>query len=132
MMANFLLITNASEAAWLSAFAETLARLGVVQVAIEEDAIEEFLRAPYELVIIDAATVKEPVSLARKLHDLKPDARVAVMTTIPTWREARDILRAGAVDYFPRTLSSQELLVTIRTILREEINNEPDDVSISR
>jgi len=131
MRVNFLLITNASETAWLSTFEETLARLGTVRVATEKEANEEFLKLPYELIIIDAATVEQPVTLAQKFHNLKPDVRVAVMTTVPTWREARDILRAGVVDYFPRTLPSQELLVTIRTILQEEINNEPDDDSIS-
>ncbi len=121
-MANFLLITNTSQTGWLSSFVKTLAPLGNVQAATEKNANEEFLKRPYELVIIDAATVEEPVSLAQKFYKLKPDVRVAVMTTIPTWREARDILRAGVVDYFPRTLSGQELLVTIRTILQEEIN----------
>lgn len=131
MGTNFLLITNAGETTWLTTFEETLARLGFLRVATEKEANKEFLKLPYELVIIDAATVEEPVPLAQKFHDLKPDTRIAVMTTVPTWREARDILRAGIVDYFPRTLPSQELLITIRTILQEEINNEPDDDSIS-
>lgn len=132
METSFLLITNAAEKGWLTTLEETLAPLGSLRIATKKGASEEFLKQPYELVIIDATTVEEPVLVAKTLHTLKPNVRIAVMTTVPTWQEARDILRAGVVDYFPRTLSSRELLVTIKTILQEEINNEPNDDSTSR
>lgn len=131
METHFLLITNAGETTWLTAFEQTLSRLGDLRVTTEKEATETFSKWSYELVIIDSATVEEPLSLAQKLQSRKPDTRIAVMTTVPTWREARDILRAGIVDYFPRTLPSQELFITIKTMLQEKVDNEPDNDSIS-
>lgn len=117
MATTFLLITNRGEAGWSAMVSETLTPLGSLRIISEEKACTDVLRTRYDLIIIDAAAVKEPAELVSRLCRQRKNVRIVVVTASPTWREARDVLCAGAFDYFRRPPSKEELLSTIKDAL---------------
>lgn len=116
-MKTILLISDQSESAWASVLRNTLIELISLHIASEKDARKEVSRLSFALVIVDSGVVKKPASLVSELAFQKPDLPIAVASAAPNWREARDTLRAGAVDYFQQTLSKIELQQIIQNLL---------------
>ena len=100
MNTNLLVVSNQRETAWLAILREFLGTSGTLHIVSEAGAIGEISRTHYDLIVIDATTVQEPAKLVSRLREQRRDARIVVLTISPTWQEARDVLRAGAIDYF--------------------------------
>lgn len=100
MNTNLLVVSNQRETDWLAILREFLGTSGTLHIVSEAGAIGEISRTHYDLIVIDATTVQEPAKLVSHLRGQRRDARIVVLTISPTWQEARDVLRAGAIDYF--------------------------------
>lgn len=115
MKITFLLISDRNKTAWSDMLSHALSPLGSLQVATEDEAGAEILSTNYDLIIIDAAVIKEPAQLVAQLSRQRPELRILVAAVTPTWQEARAVLRAGAADYFPRPPNVEELLLQCGT-----------------
>ena len=65
------------------------------------------------------------VEATRRLHETHPDCRVIVLTTFDDDELVFEGLRAGAVGYLLKAVSSPRLLEAIRTVARGESMLEP-------
>jgi DNA-binding NarL/FixJ family response regulator len=117
MKNSFLLISDQDEPAWAAVLKEALDPFGHLNIVREGEAEAEILRARHDLIIIDAAAINQPARLVSRLLALRPELRIAVAAAAPEWQETRNVLRAGAVDYFRRSPNKEELHFTIRDIL---------------
>lgn len=69
----------------------------------------------YDLVFLDAGIVaneEEPDNLTRFVSTVRqrwPNTNFILITASPTWRRAKDVLQAGAVDYIRQTLDEDRL-----------------------
>ena len=117
MRANFLLINGTRESYWHQVLEDALATLGTVQIGEEEEAVELVLQQSYDIVIVDATAVKDVPLLVSRIRAQRPDARIVVATTSPTWTRARAAFRAGATDYIRKSLNEDELLSAFRVAL---------------
>jgi predicted nucleotide-binding protein/DNA-binding NarL/FixJ family response regulator len=117
MTKSVLFVTGQPGSSWLPTVKEAVAPLGRLQSISEEDAETEIARIPYDLAIIDAATVKNAVALVSQLHSQRPEMPIVVATLSRGWRRAREALRAGATDYIPKSLNKEELSSIIANLL---------------
>jgi DNA-binding NarL/FixJ family response regulator len=116
-MKHFLLVGNPSGSQWSSILRRALSTLGELRIASEANAPREISRKNYDAIIVDAGAVQDVNALTSLLRQDHPQARVIVATASPTWRRAREALRAGAADYIRKSLDEKELLVAIQEAL---------------
>jgi CheY-like chemotaxis protein len=85
------------------------------------NALAEVARRRYKVTVIDADTVKEPAELAAKLTS-KSGLPPTVVSTAPTWQEARDVLSAtgGAAKYVDSAQGSSELWENVLDTARQD------------
>lgn len=104
MKKNILLITMQIQAKWVTTIDQAAKSLGAHGVRIiSPQSIKEIENA--DIVIVDALAVKDIVSLVSDLHKSYPKVAILVATLSPTWRRAREVMEAGAKDYFRKSLS---------------------------
>jgi len=113
----FILITGRNDSGWSKMLYETLLNLGSVQIVFEDDVDSRVSEASFDLIVLDACAVKDSAMLVSQLCSLRPRLRILVTTAAPNWREARDILRAGAVDYYLWPQNREELFSVIQDAL---------------
>jgi len=116
-MKHFLLVGTPSSSQWSSILRRALSPLGELRIASEADAPREIARKSYDAIILDAGAVRDVNTLTSLLRQGHPHARVIVATASPTWRRAREALRAGAADYIRKSLDEQELQAAIQAAL---------------
>lgn len=112
-----LLVIGDPQSLWCSALSTALASLGYVRLIGEKEVDSDALQTHYDLIIMDAASVKEVTSLVQRLRILVPEARIIVATLSPTWQRARAALRAGAVSYVRRSENVEEFLSIVKEFL---------------
>jgi DNA-binding NarL/FixJ family response regulator len=117
MKISVLLISDHDEPAWAAVLKDALDSIGHLNIIRECKAEAEILRARHDLIIIDAAAINQPARLVSSLLALRPQLPIAVAAAAPEWQETRNVLRAGAVDYFRRSPNKEELHYTIQDLL---------------
>jgi DNA-binding NarL/FixJ family response regulator len=117
MCRTFLMIGNQEEFLSSPHVLRALTALGEVAVFPPKEALEHLLVSKYDMVIIDATMLDSEMLLLSQIRARQPDARLLVLTASPTWRRARDVLKAGAMDYMSKSLSEKEYLDTFQELL---------------
>lgn len=112
-MAQFLLVTNKTRSTWVKTVRDAVSNSGQLRLVSEGRALTEMEHAVYDIVLIDTTAVDNIVFLVASLHAKRPEAKIIVGTLSNDWQPAREVLRAGATDYIPKSLSSKELASTL-------------------
>jgi DNA-binding response OmpR family regulator len=115
--ARFLLINGTRERRWCQVLEEVLAPLGTLRAGEEKNALELVLQQSYDVVIVDATGVKDVSLMVSRIRAQRPDARIVVATASPTWRRAREVFYAGAIDYIRKSLNKEEVLSVFQAAL---------------
>lgn len=118
---RFLLLQGDKDSHWSAFLAEVIAPLGNLSVAFAQEWIVEKEEEPDGLIIVDATNVEQFEKLVLTLCAEKPQRRVVVMTASPTWQRARAAFEAGAIDYLPKTLPTDELQSIFKQLLQEPL-----------
>jgi len=91
-----------------------------------EEALRLAAKLRPHIVLMDMRMpVMDGVEATRRLSETQPDCRVIVLTTFDDDELVFDGLRAGAVGYLLKAVSSPRLLEAIRTVARGESILEP-------
>jgi DNA-binding NarL/FixJ family response regulator len=114
---TFLLVGNRAKTQWALVLQQALSPLGRLHLVSEEEAVQAVVQSDYVVIIIDAGVVQDAALLTSRLRGQRPGVRVVVATASPTWRRAREALRAGAADYIRKSLDEQELHSKIQAVL---------------
>jgi DNA-binding NtrC family response regulator len=117
---KILLLDGHDDLRWLSVLRDVVSTLrGSVELGSVTD-IQDVGWGDYDLVLLDAGACSGLVSAIRAIHAQDPGARVVMLSAAPTWKEARELMTAGAVDYARKSLDREDLLATLRRNLTRE------------
>ncbi len=117
---KIVILSNNDESPWLTAVNHALIPLGNTTIWTEKDALKQFRRTKFDLLLIDASSVDNDIaSLVQLLHLENEWVPIVVATTSPTWRRARDILLAGASDYIGRSFEPERIRAKCRDAMEQ-------------
>lgn len=111
MVKKILLVTAQVQSTWVKTVKQAARDLGTPTVASPQSAKTKVERV--DLIVVDAAAVKDVVSFVSELRRLYPHVPILVATFSPSWRSVRDVIEAGAKDYIRKSLSSVQLKSTL-------------------
>lgn len=118
---TFLLVSKTSRNYWRQVLGEALSSLGSLQVHQEQNVLALVLQQSFALIIIDAAAVSDAARLVSRIRICQPDARIVVATASPTWKQAREVFYAGAVDYVRKLSDKNETLFMLKNALEKAL-----------
>jgi len=117
MRYNFLLVGNQDDSPSFYVLTKALTTLGELEILSKKEAMGRIQASEYSIIIVDATILDSEMLLISQIRTQRPDARILVLTASPTWRRAREAMKAGAMDYLSKSLNGQEYLNTFRDIL---------------
>ena len=107
---------------WWSGFSQKVLSEHGYKVDIahdEEGALMRLDSRKYDIVIMDYyVSGVDGVSSLRRILNKHPEERVVVVSAAPSWKEGRDICRAGAFDYLSKSFDENKLLESIQEVLK--------------
>jgi hypothetical protein len=114
-----LLITSQPRPRWAATLVDALSSLARVEDVREEEIVGK-TQAHYDLIIVDAAAVRDVDCLLEDLLKNRPNTKIAVATLSRTWRRERTTMRIG-VEQISKTLNKEQLLKRVIDLM-----NSPD------
>ena len=122
-MANPRILVVDDEEGMREVCADTLARLGDVDVVTEGDPQKAAKRLEQEAFDLLLSDIRMPgmdgVALLRQAREHDPNLPVLMLTGFPTVDSAVECLKLGAVDYVTKPFIPDELLATVQRLLEE-------------
>lgn len=116
MKHRFLLIAL-SDDPWNTVLQTAVTQFDELQIASDDQCVRLIQEQDYALVILDATYVIDVPQLIEAILEQQANIPIIVATASPTWRRAREILSAGAVDYVRKSFHQEELVSALRSAL---------------
>lgn len=116
--ANVLFIGR--DAPWYRVLREALKSQGDVAQTTLEEAKKELQRRKYTLIVVDTAGLsEESIRLTvKRLRKLQPQSYIVFASASPSWRPAREALRAGASDYIVKSYDPRRTIKALELYLQ--------------
>lgn len=116
---SIILIDGSHDYPWAKVLKDSLNPMDILEIIHEDNAVTLIAQRNYDLVIIDAAAVRDAPLLVSHIRTKCNDARIMIVTASPTWRRAREAFQAGATDYVQKSLDTKETKLTIQAALKK-------------
>jgi DNA-binding NarL/FixJ family response regulator len=102
-----------SEPRWIEFAKRDLGVFEIVVAKTEEEAIAQLDEDQFDLVIASAASLE----ILKVISEKYSEKKVVVTTVQPSTQEALQAYRMGAIRYFPKSFSQQDLLNNVKEVL---------------
>lgn len=113
-MAGVCFINGQSDRQWIESLREAAQSLGKPFMRIDHWRLQDKLQ-DCELIIIDAGAIGDDlISVVERIRALNSGVRIVVVSSVPHWKEARQILLAGATDYVRKENDREAILGILR------------------
>lgn len=111
------LVSDSAPTPWTVAIERAIEQIGrvICKTTSELDQCSGAKKA--DLIIVDASTTQRTAQVIAMLRSVNRAGRIVVFTASPDWKEARDVLKAGALDYVPKSVQGTRLQEYLRTVL---------------
>jgi DNA-binding NtrC family response regulator len=94
--------------------------LEVSTVPSADEALEMIKKYEFDLLLIDVKMPRhDGMFLMREILKVIPDMPIVVMSGYPTPETVSDVLKLGATQFIPKPFRPDELIKTIRPVLRK-------------
>lgn len=111
MTKQIIIISNQLESPWLATAIDALQSFGVSHVFSEENIFNQSSVKLCDLILIDASSINtDLVEMIKQLCRNYYKKPIVVMTNSPTWRRAKEVILAGAVEYTRRTFDRKKIV----------------------
>src|SRR5580704_11158789 len=114
---GFLLIGNPADIDLRMMLEQILAPMGQLQTVARLQFVDSTAIGGFEAVLIDSSAIHDFAPLAKWLQQRWPKLPVIVLGALPSWVQAREAFRAGAIDYVLKSPRADLLGVEIYNAL---------------
>ena len=117
---KILLLDGRDASYWLKALDKAVSALDGTLEIVNASSTQPISWRDYDLIILDAGVFQDLPSTIFQIRLQEPEARIVVFSPAPTWKEAREVILAGAADYSRKSLDREHILSTIRKNLTKQ------------
>jgi GAF domain-containing protein/ActR/RegA family two-component response regulator len=120
-----LLVRNEDNQHWEDIIEESLSPGRSLQRCTEGEILEKLRNRHFALIIVDAEAVDDAPRLVSAIKAKDKKARIVVATASPTWKPAREVLKAGAVDFIRKLSDPGAIRLRLEQALQKPLKR-PD------
>jgi DNA-binding NarL/FixJ family response regulator len=117
---KILLLDGRDVSYWLEALQRAVSALDGALEIVGEASIQHISWHDYDLVILDASVFSDLPSTISWIRSQDPEARIVVFSPAPDWKQAREVMLTGAIDYAPKSLDREHILSTLKKNLARQ------------
>ena len=112
--AKVLLLDGRDASHWSRALDRAVSKLDGTLEVFDVSSARSVSWQDYDLLILDAGAIQDLPSTISQIRLQDPEARVVVFSPAPTWKQAREVMLAGAADYARKSLDKAYILSTLQ------------------
>jgi DNA-binding NarL/FixJ family response regulator len=105
-----------SQSFWQALTGEIKETIGPLRLILDEEVPAKGFKQTYDPIVMD---VSDPENLHRMIpgiHEAMPESRIIIVTSSPTWKETREVLRLGAATLVRKSSNPEDMLAELREV----------------
>ena len=111
---RILLLDGRGGSHWLKTLQRAVSALDGALEVVNEASLQYVPWHDYDLVILDASVFSDLPSTISWIRMQYPETRIVVFSPAPAWKQAREVMLAGAIDYTHKSLNREYILSTLK------------------
>jgi DNA-binding NarL/FixJ family response regulator len=112
-----LVIRSPGSARGIDTLVTTLCALAHVAYEPADSALCLLRSAQFDLTVVDESSASDVWSLVTRIRLTAPRTRILITTPCPSWRDAREAFRRGAIDYLGRDVPPTGLAAELSDLI---------------
>lgn len=116
-MMKTLLLDDHSSQAWIESLRKAVANLNGELVVVNVMMKEKIRWSDYDLVVLEAGSIHDLVATIEEIQKGSPHSQVVVFSPVPQYKQAVEVILAGAADYYRQTHDVETLSEILRKAL---------------
>ena len=69
-----------------------------------------------DVILIDISSIADLHELIPRIHQEQPESRIITVSSTPTWKQAREVLRLGAANLIRKSSNLDEVISELRAL----------------
>jgi DNA-binding NarL/FixJ family response regulator len=103
---------------WDTLTEAAIEKAGLVRIELDQDVATQRIQQEYGLIIMDISDLKILYHHITAVHEQQPASRIVVLTSVPTWKLTREVLRLGAADLIRKSPNPDVVLNALLNALQ--------------
>ena len=106
-----LIVSDANNQNYWSAFTnETRRKINAENVVLGSDLSWRKGNHPYDAIVIDISDLNDLRNIITEIHHDHPKSRIIILSSSPTWKFAREVIRLGAATLIRKSSNPDEVI----------------------
>ncbi|HLF29019.1 MAG TPA: hypothetical protein VJG32_22050 [Anaerolineae bacterium] len=120
---RILLLDGRDGSYWMDTLRSAACTLdGAIEV-VDEASLPDIHWQDYDLVILNSSVSSDLPSTISWIRSQDPTAQIVVFSSAPAWKQAREVMLAGAIDYAHKSLNKEYILSTLERNLARQASS---------
>lgn len=95
---------------WDTLSKAVIKKIGSIDKELYKNITPQIIAKKYDLIILDISIIENLYSMISTLHQNEPSCRIIVVSSVPTWKFTREVLRLGAADMIHKGSDPDKIL----------------------
>jgi DNA-binding NtrC family response regulator len=91
-------------------------KIGPVRIVMDKDIPALRFNNSYDLIVVDVSDIGDMHRLIPEIHQKQPTSRIAVISSTPTWKHTREVIRLGAASLIRKSYNPDEVIDELRQL----------------
>jgi DNA-binding NarL/FixJ family response regulator len=102
-----------SQSFWKAVEPEIERIIGPIKMVLEKNVPPDGFKQSYDPILMDISDPEDLYNLLPIIHKDQPESRIVIVTSAPTWKQTREVLRLGAATLVRKSTNPQDMLVEL-------------------
>lgn len=108
---KILIVSDAENQYYWSALTnEIKEKIGPVHILLDKDLSWKKIDDRYDVVMMDISNIEDLHNLIPGIRHDQPESRIIIISTTPTWKETRQVIRLGASNLIRKSFNLDEII----------------------
>lgn len=98
---------------WINKIKEELRS---VSIDIDKDISRRKNNNAYDMIVVDVSNIEDLRRLIPEIHHEQPQSRILVVSSTPTWKQTREVIRLGAANLIRKNSNLEEVIKELESL----------------
>jgi DNA-binding NtrC family response regulator len=114
---DVLIISDAENQGYLKALADAIReKIGPVRTVMDRDVAPGWNGRHYDVIVVDVSNLESLYRLIPEIHRDHPKSHIIIISSTPTWKQTREVIRLGAANLIRKSSDLDEIIDELRLL----------------
>jgi len=101
---------------WISLTKGIRKNIGPVRIVLDKDISQQWDNHLYDVIVVDVSNIEDLHRLIPEIHQEQPRSYIIIVSSTPTWKQTREVIRLGAANLIRKSTDLDEVIQALQPL----------------